>query len=697
MAYNPRHRRPMDENATSRLPENLNTQEQRRLPASFMGPGRYLTLILGFLLIFAVMLGRVFYLQVIEGPTLRDRAARSQHRNQTSQVYRGRIVDRNGVVLAQDTLVYDFYVHPKYYKDQPIEQIAALLSTHLQEDQAEILRKLRLNHSTVLMAKNVSTDVVKAIKNERLIIPQINEKTNQPEIDKKGQAVYSKPRIGGLDFFQKPLRRYPQGRMASHVLGYVNDAAKLSTGVHSKLDSLSRDWFQQRRSAPLLVDGRGNPLEYNQETLKNFVQVAEAQDVQLTIDSRLQFIAERELKAGLASSNADRAALIMIQPKTGEVLAMAAYPDFDPEDYFKATYEELKNWAITDVYEPGSTIKILTVANGLESGKINTKSLVLDTGKLQVGGWWLKNYDYAQRPYPGMIDLVYLLQHSSNIGSAKIAMMQDKKDYYDRLINLGFGSRTGISMTGESQGRVPPIDEWSSSRHASMGYGYGFMTTPMQMIMAINSIANGGMWIPPKLIKGVKASTIEDSQHYAKDLREKIKQPNPHRVYSKETADAMSYLLVEALNKNKKHPAYLDVINVAGKTGTARKIAANGRGYSSGVITSFAGYFPAENPQVLMMVVVDNPKMAESWGSTVAAPIFRRVALETVHYLGLAPKAKIEMPPLIIEKKDVPLAVEPPKTEVPPAPKKEKTVPNTSGTMSIPSEETRANRVRESE
>jgi cell division protein FtsI (penicillin-binding protein 3) len=636
------------------------------LPPLFMNRTRVLIILFGMLGMFILMFGQVLKLKLIEGGSLRKKAAASQHRNQANQVYRGKILDRNGIVLAQDSLVYDLYIHPEFFEDQPKAAIAKALARYLPESAAEIERKISLPHRTILLAKDLERPTIVKIKQHKLSIPRINEKTNAPEIDEKtGNPVVQNVRIAGIDAYQKPLRRYPQGRLASHVLGYVNDAAEVSSGVHAKLDKLSAAWFKQQRNTPLLVDGKGRPLQHDLDTIQHFVQVADAQDIQLTIDSRLQYIAERELADGMRRTSADRAALIMVEPKTGELLAFAAFPDYNPEQYTKANYAELKNWAITDVYEPGSTIKILTVANGLEEGVITPESHILDTGRMQVGGWPIANYDAGQRPYPGMIDLIYLLQHSSNIGSAKIALMQDKNTYYKRMRSLGFGSQTGIPMAGESKGFISKPSEWSVSKHASLGYGYGLMATPLQMAMAVNSIANGGMWVPPRLVKGVKARTHEESLHFAQQLREKLNKTKPHRVYSPETAKAMAYLLTKALDANAKYnPAYLDIINVAGKTGTAKKVAEGRKGYTaSSVVTSFSGFFPADDPKILMMVVVDNPKTAESWGSTVAAPIFRRVALETIHYLGLAPEKKIELPPLPpVEKK--PEAVEPSTTPI---------------------------------
>jgi len=273
---------------------------------------------------------------------------------------------------------------------------------------------------------------------------------------------------------------------------------------------------------------------------------------------------------------------------------------------------------MTDVYPPGSTFKILTVACGLESGVINEDSRIQDTGRMKIGGWTITNYDYAKRGAPGMIDLVYLLMHSSNIGSAKISMMIPQKTHASLLRAFGIGQKTGIDLPGESAGIFDDRSHWGPSTHASLGYGYGLASTPLQMASAVAAIANSGVWTTPHVLRSEKNV-----------LR--------RRVLSPQTAAVTTRLLAQSINDNKTASVRLEGISVAGKTGTSRKPSANGRGYSNELYTSFIGYFPAERPQVLVAVVIDSPHMAESWGSTVAGPIFKAIATETVSYLGLKP------------------------------------------------------------
>lgn len=427
--------------------------------------------------------------------------------------------------------------------------------------------------------------------------------------------------VPGLDFVKKSVRTYPQGTLASHVLGYVNDEADLRSGIEEVakdvLLSKPEDMVKQ-----LEVDGKGTPIAIDQRTDPSVVSVPKAEDVVLTLDTRLQFLAESALKAGIEKSKAKRGSLIMMDPRTGEILAFANYPNYNPEQFLQADQGLLKNWAVSDVYPPGSVFKILTVACGLESGVINAHSRIQDTGKMKVGGWTITNYDYYQRGAPGTIDLIYLLEHSSNIASAKISLMMTPQQHWKLLKDFGMGQKTDIDLPGESQGILLPVQRWDVSTHASLGYGYGVATTPVQMVAAIGAIANGGQWIPPHLIK-------RPAHHNA--------QPKARQVIRPETAKTVTRLLYESIAKNKKHPVNEVGVAVAGKTGTSRKPSDEGRGYGSDLYTSFVGYYPAQSPKVVMMVVVDSPHMAEAWGSTVAAPIFRDVAKESLHILGLEP------------------------------------------------------------
>lgn len=575
---------------------------------------RFRFIAMALVVVAAAILGKLFFVQLIDAGHLKHKAQLS--RNQALTLYnRGRILDRNGAILAQDTILYDLFAHPKYYHGIKQEQIAEAMAPVLKMDQAKLQTILSEPYTTIGIEKNLTKDDVDRISKLRLEVIAHDEKTGKLVLDDDGRPVTRKVPIPGLDFVKKNVRNYPQGNLAAHVLGYVNDEAEVSSGVESSAAKILKK--KPTDLSNTYLDGRGNLVDLATLDPKHLVNLPKAQDVNLTIDARLQYVAERELAVGLAKSHANRGTVIMMDPRTGELLAFAVLPTYQPDQFYKAPPEALKNWAITDVYPPGSTFKILTVASGLETGVINRNTKILDTGKMKIGGWTIQNYDYGKHGAPGLIDLVYLLIHSSNIASAKISLMMPVQKHYEILKRIGIGSKTGIDIPGESSGIILPPSSWDESTHGSIGYGYGMAATPIQMASAVAAIANGGIWNSPHLMKG---------------------SPVTHRrIFTEKTCATMRELLTKSIKDAKTSTVRLDGIDVAGKTGTSRKPNANGRGYSPNVFTSFVGFFPAQAPKVLIMVVVDSPQMAEAWGSTVAGPIFKNIADETVSYLGLKP------------------------------------------------------------
>jgi cell division protein FtsI (penicillin-binding protein 3) len=586
--------------------------------------------VLGLLVLVALLiLGKLLYIQVIDADHLKRKARLS--RNQALTLFnRGRILDRNGSVLAQDTVLYDLFAHPNYFHGVSREDVASVLAPALGANEAQILKKLKAPYTTIGVIKNLRRDQVEKILALRVQRPALDPKTHKLILNEQGQPLTHPVPLPGLDFSRKNVRNYPQGNLAAHVLGYVNDEAEVSSGVEASAAEILK-----KRPIDLsqtVLDGRGNLVDLELIEPSKLVTLPKAEDVRLTIDARLQYVAERELAAGLARSHAKRGTVIMMDPRNGEILAFAVAPSYQPNLFYKAPPEELKNWVLTDVYPPGSTFKILTVASGLETGVIDMNSRILDTGRMTVGGWTIQNYDYGKHGAPGVIDLVYLLIHSSNIASAKISMMMPIPQHYDLLKRIGIGSRTGIDLPGESKGLLIDQDKWRDlSTHASIGYGYGMAATPIQMAAGVAAIANKGIWNTPHLM---------------------AESPVAHRrIFSPKTCDEMRILLTRSIAEAKTSTVRLDTVEVAGKTGTSRKPNANGRGYSPNVFTSFVGFFPARAPKVLMMVVLDSPQMAEAWGSTVAGPIFKNIAEETVSYLGLGP-AKIKAGALRAEEKE---------------------------------------------
>lgn len=548
---------------------------------------RFKILIIVFLLLFAAIVFKLVEIQFIRAGFYQEEAKKFRTHS-TSLYSRGRLLDRNGQILAQDVIVYDIYSHPSYYYKQNVTEMAEKIAPVLQKKPEEVYQQLTQKQFTITIAKGVDKSTANKIMG----------------------FGYS-----GIEMHRKMIRKYPQGQLASHVIGYVNDEAKIASGVEQTAFETLRQVNQMPETE---FSANGDLLNLHKLKADFITNIPRANDVELTIDSRIQYAAEQALTKGLLTAKAERGCVIVMEPKTGELLAFASAPSFSPEKYYKAKAEELKNWAITDVYPPGSTMKILTVAAGLESGVINRNSTIYDSGKIQAGTYSITNYDYAKTGAPGNINLVYLLQHSSNIASYKISNMIPKETHYALLKKFGFGDKTGLDLTGESSGILDSPDNWSDIQHGTMGFGYGLASTPLQMAAAFSAIANNGVWVTP---------------HVQRDQSKIVKR----RVVSEKTAVEMADILSASIENSKTATYYLPGYNLAGKTGTSRKPAENGKGYSSDVFTSFAGYFPAEDPRVLIMVVVDSPKIGNAWGATVAGPIFHDIAIQTAGFLGIKP------------------------------------------------------------
>lgn len=512
----------------------------------------------------------------------------------TSKMYvlRGEIVDRYGFKLAADKTTFILYAHPNYYDYTP-EKLAQILQPYLKMPMNELVKKLsQTNRKIITVKKDLDRKTVREIK-------------------AKG--------LRELSYEVKNKRVYPQGTLASHILGFYNPNADTAGGVEYK----AKDYLEYADKTITFEKSPNGDIIYNISVNPADVSApAKGKTLTLTIDSAVQHVCEKYLFKAIQKFKAPRAAAIVLDPKTGEVLALAVVPTYDPNHFDKYSMQDMKNWAITDVYPPGSTFKIITVACGFMNKKINKYTKINDTGKMKIGWWDITNYDYRSKGAPGVIDLVYLFEHSSNIASIKISQMMSDREFYDSLKLFNFGEKTGIDLPGESAGILPSPKHWDAATHGAMGYGYGASVTAIQMISAVSAIANNGVWVTPHVIK------------YSKDEEEqKIVR---RRVLEAQDAKDITSLLVKSM-ENGKNTAKMEDFYIAAKTGTSRKPNSNVKGYSNKLFTSMIGYFPATDPRVVLYVVVDSPVGEGIWGSTVAAPIFKEIASEIVKILNLTP------------------------------------------------------------
>ena len=539
----------------------------------------------------------VIYLFLLQIADIKHYKARANNqRYSKSFAMRGQIVDRNGVRLAVDQVSYNIYAHREYFDHTP-EELAEILSPHIGIDKKTLINTINRGSTVILLKKDVDRTTAEKIK--KLGLREIS-------LDKKNDRVY------------------PQDELAAHVIGYFNSDADVAAGVEhsakSKLEKIDNKISVQRTPrGDIIYESGTDPV------LAATPQIGET--VTLTIDSAIQHVCERELMNMINTKQASRGAVIVMNPKNGEILGYAVYPRYNPNKYRKTPAANLKNWTLTDVFPPGSTFKALTVAAGLESGKIKPWSKIEDTGKMKLGSWTIQNYDYHKHPNPGMINLVYLLEHSSNVGSANIALMMSPIEFYNILTKFGIGKKTGIDLAGESSGLMPKPFQWDKSRQASMGYGYGASVTAIQMISAISALANDGIRVTPHVIKYSPEEEQENIQRI--------------QAVSPETARITTMLLAKSVSNSKTY-INLDKYTVAGKTGTSKKPMEKKKGYSDALYASVIGYFPANNPQLLIYVVIDSATAGGPvWGNTVAGPVFKEVALQSARILNIPPDKEI--------------------------------------------------------
>jgi cell division protein FtsI/penicillin-binding protein 2 len=558
--------------------------------------------ILAVLMLCAIGLAaRLVYWQVLHHEPLREQASDEHMLVETVPPKRGTIRDARNQVLATNMSADLVYAVPAQIKDP--SDTAAKLAPVLGR-RAEDLQKLLADRTRqyVRLSGKVPPDVSRQVRELRL------------------------PGI----FLEPTTRRvYPEGPLAAHVLGYANFDNRGQYGVEGSYDSI--------------VGGKPGRLLAERDTAGREIAIGDRHmqppvdgaDLVLTIDLVIQHIVERELDAALARWKAPSGTVIVMQPKTGAILAMASRPTFDPNQYeqYAKTPEIFVNPAVGRLYEPGSTFKVITVAAALDSGRATPRTTYFDSGAAVYGGWTLRNWDGRGR---GVSTLADLLRYSSNVGAAHVAYNLLGKDlFYQYVRNFGFGAPTGVGLQGEEKGIIkdPASPGWYPVDLATNSYGQGISVTPLQLITAIAAVANDGLLMRPYVVQKIISPT---------ETRET--KPEPVRqVISPQTARILREMLVGVVENGETRYAAVPGYRVAGKTGTASIPMANGRYESDATIASFIGMLPADDPQVVILVKIDRPQ-GEPWGSTVAAPVFKNIAQDLATYLRIPPSRPVTQP-----------------------------------------------------
>jgi cell division protein FtsI (penicillin-binding protein 3) len=452
-------------------------------------------------------------------------------------------------------------------------------------------------------------------------------------------------RLKGVYTVQEGRRFYPHASLAAHMLGFVGVDSQGLEGIERRLDPVIRG---QPRDVEADRDGRRQVIF----TAGVPVPPAQGSRVELTIDAGIQDVTERELAAGVAAARAAGGAAVVLDPSTGEVLALANVPAFDPNQPGRLGdqrwRDRVRNRAITDPYEPGSTFKAILAAAAIEERLVKpTDMFFCENGRYQIGRWRI--HDSHRH---GWLSFAEVIQYSSNIGATKVAERLGAERYYRYLRAFGFGARSGVELPGESPGIVRPVETWARVDLATLSFGQGVSVTPLQMAAAFAAIANGGLLVRPFLVRRV---LTPDGDVVLANEPAVVR-----RVVSARTAGTVTALLRRVVEEKggTGEKARLDDFPVAGKTGTAQKVNLHTGTYSSKRIGSFVGFVPADRPRVVILVLIDEPG-ASSYGGVVAAPVFRAIAGTVLKRLG------VESPALPLQLASVPAAPAAKKTRAP--------------------------------
>ncbi len=502
------------------------------------------------------------------------------------------IIDRHNNTLATDRFVSTLYAHPKLFKHRKLEIAQALNTVFTEQKIEELLQKFTLQESGIRIKDNLSESQAEQIKSLK-----INEKA-----------------VEGLELVSKYARFYPQEKTVSDVIGYVQvDSRKGQAGIENSQEKLlARD----PKVIQLIRDGNGNliPLAHQQEMFGNFDDLK----LQLTISLPLQRVARNALKEQMKEFQALRGSVIAMDINDGSIIAMVSEPSYDPNNYSKFDVSLFKNWAISDLYEPGSTFKPINMAIAFEEGVIDDKTTIYDAGKITIDKSTIFNHDYHDKGPHGNINLAQILQYSSNIGMISIMSRIKSSAYYDRLKNIGIEDLTGIDLPGEVEGRIKDKSIFTAGNieRATASFGQGFSVTPIKILQLQAAIANGGKLVTPHVVKGL----VDSKGIFTWQPQFKNKQ-----IFSPKTTDKVLKLMETVVTDGSGEKSQITGYRIAGKTGTSQKASPYGGYLPKAKITSFVAIVPVESPRYVVIVVVDEPKKPYSFGSTVAAPVAKKV------------------------------------------------------------------------
>ncbi|MBK7082408.1 MAG: penicillin-binding protein 2 [Betaproteobacteria bacterium] len=541
-----------------------------------------------FLLLFVGLAGRSLYLQGIDNEFLQEQGSSRYSREIEVPAHRGRIVDRDGEALAVSTPVKSLWAFPGKVEASPAQ--LAQLAKILELPPQALAKKLAPDSDFAFIARQVP-----------------------PEVADQAMRL----RIKGV-YDQNEYRRfYPGGETMSHILGFTGDHDAGQEG----LELAQQEWLGGKAgSRRVIINRRGDAVE----DVAAIRAPQAGRDLALAIDSRLQYLAFRELKAAIDANKAKAGGLVILDAQSGEVLALANWPTYNPNARNKVAREKMRNRALTDVFEPGSTMKPFTIAAALDAGRIRPETMIETSG----GAMTIGSHTIHDAHANGTLSVEQVIQKSSNIGAARIALALPSELMWEMFSDAGFGTPPRTGFPGEVSGRLRPAKSWKPIEQATMAYGHGLSVNLVQLARAYTVFASDGELKPATLLKGNGPVAGKP-------------------VLKPETARAVRRMLEMAVQPGGTAPkAQIPGYRVAGKTGTAHKL--EGRGYTNRYISSFVGFAPASKPRLVVAVMIDEPSAGQHYGGAVAAPVFSAVTGAALRMLGVptdAPVNNVLLPP----------------------------------------------------
>ncbi|MDH5587965.1 MAG: penicillin-binding protein 2 [Nitrospirota bacterium] len=540
---------------------------------------------------FALIGCRLFYLQVLQSDAGAHQVQRQHQKTVVVQPDRGVIVDRQGHPLALNVDVASVYVNPGSLKDH--QKTAHTLSRILEMPVAQVRKLFRNDQPYVWIKRHISAPMAKQLETRPL---------------------------PGVVVTREPHRFYPKGALVSHVLGFAGIDSQGLEGIEFQYEDYLR--------------GEKNLVQYQRDALGRTIAplsnsktfgAPTGYHITLSIDEVIQFIAEEELASAVEKTRAKSGSIVIMDPRTGAILAWALHPTFDPNHFKKFSAKDWRNRAVTDPYEPGSTLKVVIAAAALEEKVMEPDTLIYGgEGQMSVAGTIV--HDPAKSGWMTFQDAI---AHSSNVGAIKVAVELGPSRVYKYLQDFGFGEKTGIDLPGESSGILREPSKWSGLSLSSLAMGQEIAVTPIQMVTAMSVVANGGWLMTPHVV-----SAVMDRQ--GESILTNNLEPK-RRPISARTANRLSHILETVVETGTGQRAQLSGYRAAGKTGTSQKVDPKTGAYSSSsIIASFVGFAPVEQPRLTMLVVIDEPEVGK-WGGTIAAPVFGNVAKRVLPHMGILP------------------------------------------------------------